>query len=169
MMTNDALVGPLLRVQNHCDVEECENILMDKKKYKELVDLYNCKLGKQPDGPLRGVLPTIRYLQKLGLDHFDLVLQYSRWVLEKDPKHGMDIFIDDLTEVETFPREKVLHHLESISSDLAIQYLEYIIEELHDESTEFHNRLVIAYLDKINSDKQGGSRPVVVVVAKAED
>ncbi|KAL7310879.1 Vacuolar morphogenesis protein 6 [Mucor circinelloides] len=167
MMTNDALVGPLLRVQNHCDVEECENILMDKKKYKELVDLYNCKglharaldllekLGKQPDGPLRGVLPTIRYLQKLGLDHFDLVLQYSRWVLEKDPKHGMDIFIDDLTEVETFPREKVLHHLESISSDLAIQYLEYIIEELHDESTEFHNRLVIAYLDKINSDKQG--------------
>jgi hypothetical protein len=31
MMTNDALVGPLLRVQNHCDVEECENILMDKK------------------------------------------------------------------------------------------------------------------------------------------
>lgn len=31
MMTNDALVGPLLRVQNHCDVEECEIILMDKK------------------------------------------------------------------------------------------------------------------------------------------
>jgi hypothetical protein len=43
MLTNDALVGPLLRVQNHCDVEECETILMDKKKYKELVDLYNCK------------------------------------------------------------------------------------------------------------------------------
>jgi hypothetical protein len=49
------------------------------------------KLGKQSDGPLRGVLPTIRYLQRLGLDYFDLVLQYSRWVLEKDPKHGMDV------------------------------------------------------------------------------
>ncbi|KAI8067712.1 vacuolar sorting protein 39 domain 2-domain-containing protein [Gilbertella persicaria] len=165
MMTNDALVGPLLRVQNHCDVEECENILMDKKKYKELVDLYNCKglharaldllekLGKQSEGPLRGVLPTIRYLQKLGLDHFDLVLQYSRWALEKDPKHGMDIFIDDLAEVETFPRDRVLQHLESISGDLAIHYLEYVIEELHDESPEFHNRLVIAYLDKITKDK----------------
>lgn len=46
--------------------------------------------------------------------------------------------------------------MESISSDLAIQYLEYIIEELHDESPEFHNRLVIAYLDKINSDKKEG-------------
>lgn len=43
MMTNDALVGPLLRVQNHCDVQECETILSEKKKYKELVDLYNCK------------------------------------------------------------------------------------------------------------------------------
>lgn len=43
MQTNDALVGPLLRVQNHCDVKECETILMDKNKYKELVDLYNCK------------------------------------------------------------------------------------------------------------------------------
>ncbi|KAI7903046.1 CNH domain-containing protein [Cokeromyces recurvatus] len=166
MMTNDALVGPLLRVQNHCNVEECEKILMDKKKYKELVDLYNCKglhgraldllekLGKQSDGPLKGVSPTIRYLQKLGLDHFDLVLHYSQWVLEKDPEHGMDIFMDDLAEVETFPRDKVLKHLETISNDLAIQYLEYIIEELHDESPDFHNRLVIAYLGKINFDKK---------------
>ncbi|OBZ90217.1 Vam6/Vps39-like protein [Choanephora cucurbitarum] len=166
MMTNDALVGPLLRVQNHCDVKECENILMDKKKYKELVDLYNCKglharaldllekLGKESDGPLRGVSPTIRYLQRLGLDHFDLVLQYSKWVLEKDPELGMDIFIDDLAEVEILPREQVLQHLESISGDLAIRYLEYVIEVLHDESPEFHNRLVIAYLDSITKNKK---------------
>lgn len=59
--------------------------------YVRIGILNNRRLGKQPDGPLRGVLPTIRYLQKLGLDHFDLVLQYSRWVLEKDPKHGMDV------------------------------------------------------------------------------
>lgn len=57
--------------------------------YKSKTCFY--RLGKQSDGPLRGVLPTIRYLQKLGLDHFDLVLQYSRWVLEKEPKHGMDV------------------------------------------------------------------------------
>ncbi|KAG0169936.1 Vacuolar morphogenesis protein 6 [Apophysomyces sp. BC1034] len=165
MMTNDALVGPLLRVQNNCDVQECETILLDKKKYKELVDLYNCKglhadaldllakLGQQADGPLRGVLPTVRYLQRLGSSQLDLVLNYSRWVLEKDPRLGMDIFIDDLAEVETFPREKILHHLESISSDLSILYLEYILEELQDNSPEFHNRLAIAYLDEILSVK----------------
>lgn len=31
MMNNDALVGPLLRVQNHCKVEECEKILRERK------------------------------------------------------------------------------------------------------------------------------------------
>lgn len=41
MMTNDALVGPLLRVQNHCDVEECEIILMDKKvSYRNRESVY---------------------------------------------------------------------------------------------------------------------------------
>lgn len=75
---------------------------------------------------------------------------------------SIKIFIDDLAEVETFPRDEVLQHLESISSDLAIQYLEYIIEELHDESPEFHNRLVIAYLEKINSDKKRGGKIMLV-------
>lgn len=47
-----------------------------------------------------------------------------------------------------------MKHLESISSDLVIQYLEYIIQDLHDESPEYHDRLVIAYLDKINFDRK---------------
>ncbi|KAI8394304.1 vacuolar sorting protein 39 domain 2-domain-containing protein [Radiomyces spectabilis] len=158
MMTNDALVGPLLRVQNHCDVKDCETILMDKMAYMQMLLIcWPSKLGQQSDGPLRGVLPTIRYLQRLGLEQFDLVLRYSTWVLEKDPKLGMDIFIDDLAEVETFPRQQVLEHLESISNDLAIQYLEYIIDELRDTSPDFHNRLAIAYLEKIASETSAGS------------
>lgn len=55
-----------------------------------------------------------------------------------------------------FPRDKVLRHLESISGDLAIQYLEYIIEELHDTLPEYHNRLAIAYLDEITSEDSDG-------------
>ena len=55
------------------------------------------------------------------------------------------------------PREQVLQHLESISGDLAIRYLEYVIEVLHDESPEFHNRLVIAYLDSITKNKKIGN------------
>lgn len=48
----------------------------------------------------------------------------------------------------------MLTHLDSISGDLAIQYLEYIIHELRDTSPEFHNQLAIAYLGKITADEQ---------------
>lgn len=34
MMNNDALVGPLVRVPNHCDVQECEKLLREKKVSK---------------------------------------------------------------------------------------------------------------------------------------
>lgn len=64
----------------------------------------------------------------------------------------MQIFIDDLAEVENFPRNLVIQHLASISDNLTIQYLEYIMDELHDQSPDFHNRLAIAYLQKIKLD-----------------
>lgn len=54
--------------------------------------------------------------------------------------------------MESFPRNRVLHHLASISDDLTIQYLEYIMDELHDQTPDFHNRLAIAYLDRIKAD-----------------
>ncbi|CAO3689464.1 unnamed protein product [Umbelopsis ramanniana] len=163
MMNNDALVGPLVRVPNHCDVQECEKLLREKKKFKELVDFYNCKglhdqalellrdLGKNDTGPLHGVSQTILYLQQLDMDHFDLILKYSAWVFEKDPEQGMRIFIDDMVEDNIYPRDKVLEHLEKISSDLAIEYLEYIIHELGDTTPEFHNKLILAYLQKLKA------------------
>ncbi|KAI8584642.1 hypothetical protein K450DRAFT_217259 [Umbelopsis ramanniana AG] len=163
MMNNDALVGPLVRVPNHCDVEECEKLLREKKKFKELVDFYNCKglhdqalevlrdLGKNETGPLHGVSQTVLYLQQLDIDHFDLILKYSAWVFENDPEQGMRIFIDDMVEDNIYPRDKVLEHLEKISSDLAIEYLEYIIHELGDTTPEFHNKLILAYLQKLKA------------------
>jgi hypothetical protein len=63
----------------------------------------------------------------------------------------LQIFIDDMIEDTIFPRDKVLAHLEKISSDLAIEYLEYVIHELGDETPEFHNKLVLAYLQKLKS------------------
>lgn len=59
-------------------------------QFTAILTLY-IRLGQQKEGPLRGVMPTIRYLQRLGLDHFDLVLLYSHWVLESDPIRGMDV------------------------------------------------------------------------------
>lgn len=76
--TNDALIAPLLRL-NNCNVEESEKILKKHKKYSELIILYQTKglhhkalellekQADQQDSSLRGVDRTIQYLQNLGI------------------------------------------------------------------------------------------------------
>ena len=50
MVTNDALVGPLLRVNNYCNVEEVEGLLLERKVYDIIFNLifkqiiYNIKI-----------------------------------------------------------------------------------------------------------------------------
>lgn len=56
-----------------------------------------------------------------------------------------------MVEDNIYPRDKVLEHLEKISSDLAIEYLEYIIHELGDTTPEFHNKLILTYLQKLKA------------------
>ena len=77
--TNEALIAPLLRL-NNCKIEDVEKILKKHRKHSELIILYQTKgehqkalelLEKQaelPDSPLRGVDKTIQYLQNLGKD-----------------------------------------------------------------------------------------------------
>ena len=43
MHAKPGLLGPLCRIENWCEVEEVEELLLDAKKYKELLDLYNGK------------------------------------------------------------------------------------------------------------------------------
>lgn len=41
------LLGPLCRIENWCEVEEVEELLLEAKKYRELLDLYNGKAMHQ--------------------------------------------------------------------------------------------------------------------------
>ena len=43
LQTNEAMIAPLLRLDNNCHVEECERVLKKAKKYAELVSLYQNK------------------------------------------------------------------------------------------------------------------------------
>ncbi|ORX99906.1 hypothetical protein K493DRAFT_335529 [Basidiobolus meristosporus CBS 931.73] len=159
--SNDALVGPLLRVSNHCNVAESETLLLQHKKYRELVDLYRgkglhrkslqllTKLGRSSGNPLSGCSSTVIYLQKLGVDDFDLVLEFSPWVLQTDPELGLSIFTEDMSEVVAQPRARVVEHLDHYAPDLCIPYLEHIIHELEDNNPEFHNTLIILYLNNV--------------------
>ncbi|KAK6183438.1 hypothetical protein SNE40_010920 [Patella caerulea] len=163
LQTNDALVAPLLRLQdNNCHIEESERILKRKEKFSELIILYQKKglhqkalnlLMKQaarPDSQLKGHDRTVSYLQHLGVDHWDLIKEYSEWVLKKHPEDGLKIFTEDLPEVESLPCDKVLDYLENISTDLATQYLEHVILHLNNETPDFHNRLILMYKSHVS-------------------
>lgn len=43
LQAKPGLLGPLCRIDNWCEVEEVEELLLDAKKYSELLDLYNGK------------------------------------------------------------------------------------------------------------------------------
>lgn len=75
---NDALVAPLLRI-NNCRLEEAERMLLQHGKYSELIILYQTKgqhrkalellrdQAKEPDSSLEGYQGTKNYLQQLGM------------------------------------------------------------------------------------------------------
>ncbi|KAG0044852.1 Vam6/Vps39-like protein [Gryganskiella cystojenkinii] len=179
MLTNERLVGSLLRVTNHCNLGETESLLLKHKKYRELVDFYKGKgqhrkalelLKTVHTGPgeMAGVQPTVSYLQRLGVDNLPLILEFGTWILEADPKVAIKIFIDDEPEIDTLPRARIISYLERLSLDLCVVYLEHVIHELDDQTSEFHNTLVISYLAQIQRDlaQPGGESIVLKTRAK---
>lgn len=53
--------------------------------------------------------------------------------------------------METLPRPKVLHFLKEGFKELAIPYLEHIIDVWEDQGPEFHNVLIQLYLERVQS------------------
>nr|XP_020459844.1 vam6/Vps39-like protein isoform X2 [Monopterus albus] len=160
--TNVALVSPLLRLENnHCHIEESEYVLKKAHKYSELIILYEKKglhrkalqvlldQSTKANSPLKGHERTVQYLQRLGLENLGIIFEFSPWVLKINPEDGLKIFTEDLTEVETLPRDKVLNFLKDGFKDLAIPYLEHIIYMWEEKGPEFHNVLIQLYLEKV--------------------
>ncbi|KAJ2312385.1 Vacuolar morphogenesis protein 6 [Coemansia sp. RSA 2705] len=188
------LLGPLLRVKNYCDVEQSEGLLLEHKRYLELVDLYHGKglyrnalqllqtQGIAADsGSLHGTYATVRYLVRLPADQFELILEYLRWPLQSgqsripqqpptedssgssnnDDDDDEDwpapaavvstIFADDRPAAQAFPRPRVVSFLRQSSPTLVVQYLKYVFETWHDESSTLHDDMVAAYLDMLDS------------------
>ncbi|XP_016951341.1 vam6/Vps39-like protein [Drosophila biarmipes] len=160
LQTNDSLVAPLLRL-NQCHLEESEKTLKRHNKISELIILYQMK-GKHKDAlkllreqasiegsVLQGRKRTIRYLQELGVDHLPLIFEFSDWVLKENPEEGLSIFTDELIEVESLPRAKVLDFLISKHKALVIPYLEHVITEWKDSNTLLHNVLLKQYREQV--------------------
>lgn len=158
LQTNDALVAPLLR-SNNCHLAEAERTLKKYKKNNELIILYQTKgqhrraleLLKTEDNVER----SITYLQHLGNKDMGLILEYADWVLNKTPEEGLKIFTEDLGEVEALPRPRVLDYLLKSHIDLAIPYLEHVINIWKDTNPLFHNSLIHKYREKVLIDEPG--------------
>ncbi|KAH6639956.1 vacuolar sorting protein 39 domain 1 [Truncatella angustata] len=103
---------------------------------------------------LRGTRRTVLYLQSLPPDLVDLILEFSEWVLRREPDSGMEVFLADSENAETLPRDRVVHFLAGIDEKLELKYLEHIIEELDDATPDFHNRVVDLRVEMLKEMKQ---------------
>nr|XP_023015227.1 vam6/Vps39-like protein isoform X1 [Leptinotarsa decemlineata] len=152
LQTNDALVAPLLRL-NHCHLVETEKILKKMGKHNELIILYQTK-GQhrralellQSEG---SVERTIGYLQHLGSEHMGLILVFADWVLTESPENGLKIFTEDIAEVESLPRPRILDFLLKSHKSVVIPYLEHVIHTWEDSNPLFHNALIHQYREKV--------------------
>ena len=105
------------------------------------------------------------YMASLGAAHSALLLEFSRWVLAEEPALGLRIFTMNPAGVEPLDPHRVLSHLKACSlaslkeepkplwqqHALAVDYLEYLINEREPPSTDavFHNELVYLYVEAI--------------------
>ncbi|KNC56116.1 vesicle fusion protein [Thecamonas trahens ATCC 50062] len=157
-----SLARSLLRIDNACHVEECEDVLIKAAKFEELVLLYKSKglhrkslemlrkLAKNHStGPMSGPTPSIEYLRDLGVDHLDLILEFSVWILASHPKSALSIFTHDNEAVRSLPMDSIVAHIESHAPTVAQAYLEYVVFDRKSTSSKLHNKLAFTYLNAV--------------------
>lgn len=163
LQNRPSMVPSLLRLShNHCNIDETARDLHAVGRYDDLFLLYSKKnvrrkaleilkqQSKNEESLLFGLEETVRYLQTFGPTHFDLIKEYSLWVLNEDPGWGVKIFATNDTEiVKELPRDQVLSFLRAECTAAVIPYLEHVIFQWHDERPSFHEDLVGMYLNKV--------------------
>ncbi|KAG8988483.1 Vacuolar morphogenesis protein 6 [Tulasnella sp. JGI-2019a] len=165
LIIRPSLVGSLCRLDNWCEVEEVEEVLKDRKKFSELIDLYRGKkmhakalsllkeLSADESDQVEKVDPTVRYLQKLGPQYLPVVFEWSNWVLDASSTEGLKIFMSEDFEL---PRTDVANFLATKDPNLCARYIEHLLEEMHETDTIFHNRLAEIYLELTVAAKKRG-------------
>lgn len=163
MLVRPSLAGSLFRLPNFCDPDVVNEKLLKSSRYNDLVDFFYGKklhrpalellkkFGEAGDADeaastLHGPQRTVGYLQNLPPEMIDLILEFAEWPLRVNPELGMEVFLADTENAETLPRDRVISFLEGIDLDLAVKYLEHLVNELDDATPDYHNRLVRAYI-----------------------
>lgn len=165
LLYRPALLGSLCRVANWCEVSEVEEELRAREKFAELIFLYNGKkmhakalallqqLSENEDDIRDKLDPTVSYLQKLGPEYLDQIFKSARWVFDQDREMGLQVFMSEDVEL---PRSHVVDYLEKIDPQISARYIEYLIEEKHEDGGMLHDRLAELYLSITISAKKRG-------------
>lgn len=178
MYATPSLATSLFRISNFCDPEVVMTKLEETDRYKELIEfLYGKRLHRQAlerlqklgqadkteeiDSQLHGPERTIGYLQNLGPELIDMILEFAQWPLETQPDQAMEIFLGDTENAESLPRHKVLGFLEPINKALAQKFLEHVVDELNDLTPDLHQRLVSLYLQSLSDGTKGDGGDVL--------
>lgn len=174
MYATPSLAGSLFRIANFCDPDVVMEKLEESGRDTELIDFYygkkmhrralelllkfgQSKVENEEENPvaaqLQGPKRTVAYLQHLSPEYTDLILEFSDWPIREYPELGMDIFLADTENAETLPRHQVVKFLVNINVDLAIRYLEHVVDELNDLSPDLHQKLLQLYLERLKDYK----------------
>ncbi len=158
LLTKPGLIGPLCRIENWCEVEQVEELLKERKKFSELIALYGGKemhskalgllrqFAEDEDDAEDKVRPTIQYLQNLGPEFIDVILETSHWLLEVDSALGMEVFTADTGKVGSWPRLEIVDDLNRFDKSLCAMYLEFIIDSAGEADPALHDKLIKLYL-----------------------
>lgn len=158
LLTKPALIGPLCRIENWCEVEQVEELLKERKKFSELIALYGGKemhskalgllkqFADEEDDAEEKIRPTMQYLQNLGPEFIEIILETSHWLLKVDSKLGMEVFTADTGKVGSWPRLEIVDDLNRFDKALCAVYLEFIIENGGEADPELHDKLIRLYL-----------------------
>jgi hypothetical protein len=166
MLASPSLAGSLFRIDNFCDPEVVQNALYESHRYNDLIDfLHGKKLHRQAlemltkfgKGEAAGEIPegmqgpdrVVAYLKQLPPALIEMILEFAAWPVREKPEVGVDIFTADTENAANLPKDQVVQFLADINVDLEVQYLEHIINELGNETPEFHQRLVDLYLEEL--------------------
>ncbi|CDW53973.1 vesicle fusion protein; vam vps protein [Trichuris trichiura] len=159
---NDILVSSLLRLpDNSCNIAESEAMLKEHGKYSELFLLYERKsmhdkalqlLREQADEADVGCEifdRAVSYLQDLGANHFDLICEYAKWILQEKPELLLKIFTEDCEPVKELNKFKVLEFIQEHCPENVTPYLEYVVYQWNDENERFHDILGEKYIKEV--------------------
>ncbi len=158
-LKDDKHISELCSTPNACHIKEAAEMLAGEKthliKFYETKGMHEDALAKltesNSDAPL-----TVAYLCKLGPEHKDIILKYARKVLDRDKDKafldrdsdlGLQIFLNRDPERD-IDHLSVYRLLKKDYPKYLTCYLEYVVNETHDTTEEFHNALVTQYIEK---------------------